>query len=113
MTRRLTCFGLMLYIILLLTQPCQDVFAAAPSGGEGFTNVVALNPTRGSDTPCEVETCSPFCICSCCSLSVGYHDVARVSVPQTLDPVPLKPAPTYEEPHTNSYHDTVWQPPKN
>jgi hypothetical protein len=110
MTRKLASVGLILYIVLLLTQPCQDVFAGALECHDTAHNFVERD--YGSKSDCQAETCSPFCICTCCSMSVGNHDLAGSLAPQAFEPIAFQIARDHDNRATRSYQNSVWQPPK-
>ena len=100
-------FVLIFYILFLLTQPCQDVFAA-PKG----VNVAAdVQQTEHEEK--ESDECSPFCICSCCSLNVGYHSLTSVVEPKSSISAHRINSTIYCEPHRNNFSDSIWQPPKH
>lgn len=100
---------IVVYILFLLTQPCQDVFAAYASG-EGERIAAAASPQMPGEVP--GETCSPFCICSCCGLSVGYHSNVLIAEPKQIAHVIQTIRVEYSDPAVNNFSGSIWQPPK-
>jgi len=110
MVRKAISFTLTLYVILLLTQPCQDVFALPHEAGSQTSTVTLRH--EPADSECESETCSPFCICSCCSLSVIN---CTFTTAVNLETVPTPNAGgviSYTDPYATAYQPSIWQPPK-
>jgi hypothetical protein len=105
---RPAAFLSIVYIVFLLTQPCADVFAMRVESGSR----PAI--TSGTFGDCEDggETCSPFCVCSCCSVPASYQHFSiskedtPVVVPQTISNF------NYTDPFTGTFNVSVWQPPK-
>ncbi|MEQ1604001.1 MAG: hypothetical protein ABL999_03960 [Pyrinomonadaceae bacterium] len=103
-------FIFIVYFVMLLTQPCQDMIAAF-DGGNGSTSAIArvdqpLEPQHSSDD------CSPLCFCSCCGLSVADRSVAKFSV-TTIASFSFSALPTkYNSPVTSTFQNSIWQPPK-
>lgn len=98
---------LIVYILFLLTQPCQDVFAAP----KNINSSADIQQTEHEEK--EADECSPFCICSCCSLSVGYHSLTSVLEPNPVISIHRTNSTEYCEPHLNNFSDAIWQPPKH
>ena len=104
------CFSFIVYIVLLLTQPCQDAGAMVNNG------VAKTTPFSQNDKPYQndprSDECSPFCICSCCGLSVAEHSTS-LRVTTRIERIAL---PTifieYKNSNTTTYQDSIWQPPK-
>jgi hypothetical protein len=107
---RVFCFSFIIYLVLLVTQPCQDVVAQA-GGCCDEPEMSAHFESSSHNEPSEDE-CSPFCICSCCGQAVASHknsfgvtlDVETATVTASLK--------TYSPPDTASFTTSVWQPPK-
>jgi hypothetical protein len=110
MVRKAISFTLSLYMILLLTQPCQDVFALPQEVGSQ-TRTVALR-NEPADSECESETCSPFCICSCCSLSVINCTFTTAVNLETVATPDADGVISYADPYATAYQPSIWQPPK-
>jgi hypothetical protein len=93
---------LSVYILALSSFACTDVDVRA----EKTTSQISA---RQPSNPHEDETCSPFCICSCCG-SMAVH---------FLEKTPLKPREIifntcFPSPKSNTIDISfsVWQPPK-
>lgn len=58
------------------------------------------------------DTCSPFCICSCCSLSTADRSTAKFT--SELDEAVSfhTNAVNYTTPYTDAHQNSIWQPPK-
>jgi hypothetical protein len=110
MVRKAISFILTFYVIVLLTQPCQDVFAL-PREADSQTNVVALTD-EPDDSDCEDENCSPFCICSCCSLSVIHCTFTNAVTLEATSNPDADGVIRYTNPYSNAYQSSIWQPPK-
>jgi hypothetical protein len=108
---RVFCFSFVVYLVLLLTQPCQDLAAMVNDCADNNAHVAHLERTSDTEPPGPDE-CSPFCVCSCCSLSVVNHTVPvgvmtkaeNVTIPSTLI--------EYTNPYTKAHQNSIWQPPK-
>jgi len=108
MQRKITSFGLVIYVLVLLTQPCEDVFAFPSQLDQSETASILIDAPNDR----EPETCSPFCICGCCSLSVASHTFTSLeSIETVIHSTPKAPL-TYRNLHGATYLSSVWQPPK-
>ncbi|HQZ82376.1 MAG TPA: hypothetical protein PLR83_04085 [Pyrinomonadaceae bacterium] len=109
---RVFSFIFVVYMLVLLAQPCQE-FVASASGDSAACPTTAVvrgdTPESGSKT----DGCSPFCICSCCSInSMGAHTVSvAIESPATVNAIPREIA-AYSSQHTSNYLASIWQPPK-
>ncbi|PYS99046.1 MAG: hypothetical protein DMF63_13315 [Acidobacteria bacterium] len=111
MRRKLITSGLIVYIAVLLTQPCQD-FHSAYSGEADRITAVAISVQTHSDDETGSETCSPFCVCGCCGMSV-VNTACTTTAITIISTRARQTAPsTYRTPPANSYIDSIWQPPK-
>jgi len=95
------------YILLLLTQPCQDTFAQSSRNVASETTNVQL-PSEDDEQP---EDCSPFCICACRQVPTAYQHFTSINV-EVKGSVTPAPAFEYQNPYTKNFHDSIWQPPK-
>ncbi len=102
-------FIAVVYILFLLTQPCADVFAMHGEQRETrpVMQAVALDECEESG-----ETCSPFCVCSCCSVPASYQHFSVSRVEPKAIIVNSRSNFFYTEPFAGSFHTSVWQPPK-
>lgn len=102
-------FIFIVYLVLLLTQPCQDMVSMVDDRGQA-AEVSSIDNTPPNDPT--GDACSPFCICSCCSISVADR---AVTMTRTGHIVILDSAHTpgeYTSPDTVAYQNSIWQPPK-
>jgi hypothetical protein len=92
------------YVLYLISIPCKD--------GENCTYDVHTGPVSHHDQPDNHDLpdgCSPFCICSCCSVTViltDFHFESSHSYTQVEVNIPLK-----QELYSD-YFQHIWQPPK-
>lgn len=101
-------FIAIVYIVFLLTQPCADVFAMhAERETRPVMQAVTLDECEESG-----ETCSPFCVCSCCSVPASYQHFSVSKETQTMMAVSPTSNFDYTNPFTASFNASVWQPPK-
>lgn len=101
-------FSIILYLLFLLMQPCQDVFAADGGNEVGHNTAHAPMPADEENS----DACSPFCICSCCSTGLAYYPLIGIEPPARKLPVIEKPAIGHNDPFIGSYQNSIWQPPK-
>lgn len=98
-----------LYIVILLTQPCQDLALTAE---DSVSNSTFSQQHEQSNQMPQSDECSPFCICSCCSLSVVDHSVS-FTVTTVMKSVETKAyLSDYTSPYTATLPTSIWQPPK-
>jgi hypothetical protein len=105
-----TSLAIVVYLVFLLTQPCQDVFANASEIKSGDRMVAAIGET--TETENQSDECSPFCICSCCSISAAYHSFVTVSSVRRSAELHRTLAVDYLGLNTKSFSGSIWQPPK-
>jgi hypothetical protein len=104
------CFGFIVYLVMLLTQPCQDVFAAVNDCAGSDECTAHFDDPAGSDPVS--DDCSPLCICACCSLSVADHSFPfGIKTVLTVRPLSQKTI-EYQNTHAKTYQTSIWQPPK-
>jgi hypothetical protein len=105
---RFGAFIAVVYIVFLLTQPCADVFAMhAERETRPVMQAVTLDECEESG-----EACSPFCVCSCCSVPASYQHFSVSKGSQRIAAVSSASNFDYTNPFTASFHASVWQPPK-
>ena len=93
-----------IYVLYLVSLPCVD----------GVSDV-CTRKTEQSPKPADGHenqhhhTCSPFCVCSCCNVTVVITKYLVQKKPSRL----TQPAfiPFYEK-ITSVYYSNIWQPPK-
>ena len=107
---RSTAFIIVIYILFLLTQPCQDVLGAPPSVSG------AVNISQGAeDEDCEDgdDGCSPFCICSCRQAPAGYVSIETGREVTVTVRTEHSSELEYECSIPTTALDPIWQPPKH
>jgi hypothetical protein len=58
------------------------------------------------------DSCTPFCFCSCCSISMASFDFKLYEIKQPIEvPTPQKTA-LHDHFLISNYHGNIWQPPK-
>jgi hypothetical protein len=103
-------FIFIIYIVFLVTQPCQDMISPIDNAGSGET--VIANIQNDSDDHEVEEECSPFCACSCC-----IHAVARQRI-STESSLRLEfighnaSSVDYDACYSKAHQNSIWQPPK-
>jgi hypothetical protein len=89
-------------IITFSALPCDDVQVNAQQSAS-----VSQEIDHGNDS--HSDLCSPFCMCSCCSVSITEplkHFMVNVGKP-------LKEVATfYNSSFTNNYYSKIYQPPQ-
>ena len=103
-------FTIIVYILFLLTQPCQDALGAPPS----FSGGAAVSQ-GANDEDCEDggDGCSPFCICSCRQAPAGYFGFDS-GIERKIATVPIRAEDLeYECRVPTATLDSIWQPPKH
>jgi hypothetical protein len=101
-------FIAIVYILFLLTQPCRDVFAMPAERETGRV----IQAATVDDCEDGGEICSPFCVCTCCSVPASFqHFSVSVAASQATVVSPLSNF-DYTAPLTRSFAGSVWQPPK-
>ena len=107
---KIFCFNFLVYIVLLLTQPCPDVFGLDVETVRSSTLASHIHKDRPSESP--TDECSPFCTCSCCC-----HPVANdpLSFGFSMTPEELlveRISIEYSKPNPSQFAVAIWQPPK-
>lgn len=103
-------FVFIVYIVMLLTQPCQDMLAGFDGGKNSDSAAVRID--QPADPQHSSDDCSPLCFCSCCSLSVADRANPRISM-TTIATISFSAIPTeYDAPVTSTFQNSIWQPPK-
>ena len=104
---------LAVYLLLLSLIPCGD-------GGGGLIEIVnhvfdiehqVHSDHEQHSGSCTDDFCSPFCVCSCCSITLNFPNEAALNFRE------YNPSPTTKPsfiPHevTTVYPSSIWQPPR-
>ncbi len=107
---KLVSLAIIVYLVFLLTQPCQDVFASASETVPSDAFIAAIGET--TETENESDECSPFCICSCCSISMAYHSFVTAASVHKPAEIHRTVAVEYRGLDAKSFSGSIWQPPK-
>ena len=110
LVRKTICLCVIIYLLLLCWQPCQDVANNSTSHLKHFAEQFDLHETQ---TENEGDDCSPFCICSCCQTSFAYNDFHLPQTNQISSLISAKLARIYQNPYINIPQNSIWQPPKS
>lgn len=107
---RVFCFSFIVYLMLLLTQPCQDLASMVNDCADKNTQTAHVESTSKNNP--KADECSPFCICSCCSLSVADRSVAVIVSSDVKNASISSTLAVYANPYSKAHQNSVWQPPK-
>jgi len=111
MRRKLLISFFITYTVLLLTQPCEDFQAAWLEINSQQKTSSISDPIR-SDNQSGPESCSPFCVCGCCGLTVLHHEFATLAITDRITAAETTPTAIYQSPSNRTFADSIWQPPK-
>ncbi|MCD9189561.1 MAG: hypothetical protein LUM44_24345 [Pyrinomonadaceae bacterium] len=107
---KIFCFILSIYILLLSLAPCSEMIGFAESLNEKSSPQTVLQTQH--ETNENGEDCSPFCICSCCHFSTVYQfKTFTITRKITVSPI-SRHENLYLNPYSNTFKNSVWQPPK-
>jgi hypothetical protein len=107
---KIFCFIFSFYLLLLSTQPCQDLAA----GGDTFLQMEnkQILPREDGKPQTENHECSPFCICSCRQMSISYNYTALARTELAAITIRKISKARTQDNYTDQHLDTIWQPPK-
>jgi hypothetical protein len=102
--KRLLSVALSVYVLTLVLTPCVDNLI--PGQETQCTQVVATHSDSHAD---HHDSCSPFCTCSCCNISMEVTTglTFTASVPDYNEIALFFNAQVSE-----TFHPQIWQPPK-
>jgi len=110
---KLTIHIFAFYMLALSLVPCGD-------GGGGIVEIVNhllgeehqhISDHEQHSNDCGDDTCTPFCICSCCSMALDIPAKLPFQV-KYLPPTPANLPSEYSDFILTSYHHSIWQPPR-
>lgn len=104
------CFIFIVYLLFLSSQPCQDFAENLTSHSKTSVQQTDLHDSREQT---ETDDCSPFCYCSCCSISFAYTHLEESGNFQTTAKISEKDFSGYQNPYSKLYSNFIWQPPKS
>lgn len=91
------------YIFVLSFAPCGDHYDC----GEQHNHEMAVEIHTNHEH--EIETCSPFCVCNCCSVLVTPGQVTIFSLVVSSPPKPVSP---FTLAAVTKIPLPIWQPPQ-
>ena len=98
---------LSIVILALSCMPCTDM----ESDKDNLSTEFALNENSHSHDK-QIDLCSPFCMCSCCSAQVfTYFPITTMNFPLVIGVIKI-PLPTYKPIFTSNFFGSIWQPPQ-
>jgi hypothetical protein len=106
---RLSSLGLILYVLVLLTVPCQDAF---PRVNPSTTDSAIAKSELPSNQQSSQDECSPFCTCSCCSVSIVHQDISSLFASESAAVISESRILGHRNPYIKNHHSSIWQPPK-
>ena len=88
--------------------PCADM----ETGNDSHlpTELASNNDNHSHDK--EMDLCSPFCTCNCCSVQVLTHFPVNVIDFPIVNQVIKIALPTYKSISTSNFFGSIWQPPQ-
>lgn len=96
-----------LYVLFLAVYPCSDSQTSVDERKTGFAFVDAADYQHATD---EQDSCTPFCICSCCAAHIRLALTPEIDFSNLLDNTNLNSF-YFERPFLNN-SQSVWQPPR-
>lgn len=103
---KLFTFFLAIYLVSLALIPCGDKKDCNLAAKQGISAIASETHSKKAHAE---ETCTPFCICSCCSISMNAAiAVIYISIPSEKVDNTIAFTKTYPLGSQLS----VWQPPK-
>ncbi|MFE7088835.1 DUF6660 family protein [Sphingobacterium spiritivorum] len=107
---RILAYILSIYFILLTLIPCQDNHSVLPNIDQLSNEISAHRHIDQNGKHAHKDSCSPLCVCGCCSIAVhlpDYIDFAFELLPVHQD----KSFAHHLSFYANEYN-SIWQPPK-
>jgi hypothetical protein len=99
---------LSIIILALSCLPCADMEAGSVS--HSSIEFASNNESHSHDN--QIDLCSPFCTCNCCSGQVlTYFAVAVIDFPVATGVIKIALA-TYKPFFSSNFYGSIWQPPQ-
>src|SRR5690606_2121632 len=98
------CYILTLRIFGLATSPCNDDTSCA---GDSYVDSTVGN-SESDDAANDIDLCSPFCSCSCCSPSVQLPSYLVYRILEEAESADQ--ASIYSSNFTALLSSSIWQP---
>ncbi|WP_394341683.1 DUF6660 family protein [Solitalea longa] len=99
------CYILSLYMLVLICVPCGDNIEC-----KKITQEQEGNAGNHDSHNHEQENCSPFCLCSCCSIAINTTEPLLVSFELTHFIEHITVHIPFSIPKISSH---IWQPPRS
>ncbi|WP_082498406.1 DUF6660 family protein [Chryseobacterium sp. Leaf180] len=97
------------YFIALLVMPCSDINPQSLSNHSAKTSM-QIEDTHSSERD---DTCSPFCFCSCCQITViAFKIKPLLEIPSKISFYFSKKILFHKNNIAYQVYDHIWQPPK-
>lgn len=93
-----------IYILFMVSLPCVDNI----EGKAKICHEINTGQTTHHHNS-RADSCSPFCVCSCCNVTVDL--TCYVFEAKPLSTIEFKVIPFYQERFSYYFHH-IWQPPK-
>lgn len=93
------------WLLILSCLPCGD---SREYNDRGATAISAK--TDHQQRKQGIEHCTPFCSCSCCSISLSYPNILTYTIANKL--FTTKKYSAYSTPFCKEVSLAIWQPPK-
>lgn len=104
---KIACFSFAVYLLYLAVYPCSDSSTCADEKKAGLEVVDISGHDHGTN---ELDHCTPFCICSCCSTSMQATAFLNIDLQQADHNTVVIP---YRENYIPNNSYSIWQPPKS
>lgn len=101
---RLIAFILNIMIVVFSCLPCSDANASEKTGVQ-----YEMSTAKSTHHDHQKDSCSPFCICSCCAMVYMHTGLILFT---TNGPLGTPVYNNFLSPHTQQIAIAIWQPPK-
>lgn len=98
-----------LYVLALSVAPCADAYEHRRCSGHPVAEQEAHHHDHDEDT---TDSCTPFCMCSCCHTSMTAFTLPGSVLPAIAYQEPRDEVSTYRFTFSSAYYGNIWQPPK-
>lgn len=96
-----------LYVFFLAVYPCSDSNTCVDEQKAGMVLIANDDHAHTSN---EQDSCTPFCICSCCAAHIQLNQVADITFSILIHNTQL--ATLYQEKPMLNNGNSIWQPPR-
>lgn len=104
---KLIRFIFALYMLFLAVYPCSDDQTCVDEQKVGI--VLVANEGHNHATN-EQDSCTPFCICSCCAAHIQLNQIADITSTHLIHNTQLNTL--YREKPVLNNGSSIWQPPR-